>query len=445
MAIPVYGGEFSEREATRLLWRAGFGPRPGEAKKVAAKGFSKAVDSLLDPPKAKLVGPEPQDEDGNFAPYDLYGHDVMWWLDKMVRSNQPLVERMALNWHDWFATGDAGSIRLSIKQAKMFRKKAFERFDRLIEDVTTDPAMLIWLSGIYNSKWELNENYGRELMELFTLGVSDETGYPYSEDDVREQARALTGWRANYKDDVGYVKFRFDPEYHDSDPKTIFGRTGTFDWRDSCRLCLEHEAHAPFVIGRLWSYFIPVPPDASTRAQLEAMYLEKYEIKPLLEAILRHPALYEGPSMVKPPIVFIAGMLRARGKGVNTESWSWISDMAGQRPFQPPNVAGWDEERWLDTSSFRGRWIAATYITGDDEVDPEARYSDDETPDEAVKKALKFWADPPIDPSTRAGLVEFGAAVENAIVADWQEGTYRALRQNALRLMIAVSPELQTS
>ena len=168
---------------------------------------------------------------------------------------------MALNWHDWFATGDAGSIKLSIKQAKMFRKRAFERFDKLIERVTTDPAMLIWLSGIYNSAWELNENYGRELMELFTLGVSDETGYPYSEDDVREQARALTGWRANYKDDVGYVNFRFDPEYHDSDSKTIFGQTGDFDWKDSCRLCLEHEAHAPYLIGKLWSYFIPVPPD----------------------------------------------------------------------------------------------------------------------------------------------------------------------------------------
>lgn len=444
MAVPVYGGGFSEREAARLLWRAGFGPKPGEARSFANKGLAGAVDRLLDPPKAKLTGPAPRDEDGNFAPNDLYGHDVMWWLDKMVRSNQPLVERMALNWHDWFATGDVGSAKISIDQAKLFRKKAFERFDRLIKDVTVDRAMLIWLSGINNNKWNPNENYGRELMELFTLGVSDESGYPYSEDDVREQAKALTGWRANWREDVGYLNFRFDREYHDGSNKTIFGQTGKFDWRDSCRLCLEHEAHAPFLVSKLWSYFIPVAPDAATQDALERRYKRNYEIKPLLEAILKHPALYEGPSMVKPPIVYIAGMLRGRGLGVRKDSWSWISDMSGQRPFRPPNVAGWDEERWLDTSSFRGRWIAASYITRDDELDP-GEYTSQETPDEAVEKALRYWGDPRIDSATRAGLVGFGEAVENAITANWQRSQYRGLRQNALRLMVATCPEMQAS
>lgn len=443
MAVPVYDGEFSDREATRLLWRAGFGPKPGEAKALAAKGMSKAVGSLLNPPPAALVGPAPQDEDGNFAPYDLWGHDVLWWLDKMVRSNQPLVERMALNWHDWFATGDVGSAKLSIKQAKLFRKKPFERFDRLIEDVTTNPAMLIWLSGIDNNKWNPNENYGRELMELFTLGVSDETGYPYTEDDVREQARALTGWRATWQEDVGYQNFRFDDSYHDKGEKTILGQTGDFDWQDSCRLCLQHPAHAPFVVAKLWHYFIPAEPDSATRSELESMYRSNYEIKPLLKAILKHPLFYEGPSMVKPPIVLIAGMLRSRGLGVTKNSWSWISDISGQRLFRPPNVSGWDEETWLDTSSYRGRWIAASYITRDDEVDP-GEYVASEAASEAVDKALRYWGDPFIDETTRAGLEEFGEAVEGAITASWQNNQYRGLRQNALRLMVAVSPQMQT-
>ena len=444
MALPVYGGEFSKREASRLLWRAGFGPKPGEASKLAGKGLSRAVNSLLGPPTAKLIGPEPHDEDGNYAPYDLYGHDVMWWLDKMVRSNQPLVERMALNWHDWFATGDVGSMRISIGQAKMFRKKAFERFDNLIEDVTTDPAMLIWLSGIDNDKWNPNENYGRELMELFTLGASDpETEYPYSENDVREQARALTGWRANWKEDVGYENFRFDSSYHDKGTKTIFGQSGKFDWQDSCRMCLEHDAHAPYLVGKLWSYFIPTPPDAATRSELESMYRSNYEIKPLLKAILKHPLFYDGPSMVKPPIVYIAGMLRARERGIDKDSWSWIPDMAGQRPFRPPNVAGWDEERWLDTSSWRGRWFAASYITDPDEL--KGTYSKTETPDEAVDNALGYWGDPVIDSATRAGLEDFCETVEDGITADWQKSDHRRLRQNALRMMIAMSPEMQTS
>ncbi len=444
MAVPVYDGQFSEKEATRLLWRAGFGPRPGEAAKLATKGLARAVNSLLDPPKAKLVGPEPRDEDGNFAPYDLYGHDVMWWLDKMVRSNQPLVERMALNWHDWFATGDVGSTRISISQIKMFRKRAFESFDKLIERVTTNPAMLIWLSGVDNNRWNPNENYGRELMELFTLGVSDpETEYPYSEQDVREQARALTGWRANWKEDVGYVNFRFDPKYHDNESKTIFGQTGRFDWQDSCRMCLEHEAHAPYLVGKLWSYFIPTEPDTATRTELESIYSSNYAIKPLIKAILKHPDFYEGPSMVKPPIVYIAGMLRARKFGVREDSWSWISDMAGQRPFRPPNVAGWDETRWLDTSSYRGRWFAVSYITRKDEL--EGDYSRTETPDQAVNKALKYWGDPVIDSSTRGGLIDFCETVEAGIEFDWQNYYHRRLRQNALRVMIAMSPEMQTS
>ncbi len=444
MALPVYGGQFSERNAARLLWRAGFGPKPGEARKFANKGLEGAVDALLNPPRAQLTGPEPRDEDGIFAPFDLWGHDVLWWLDKMVRSNQPLVERMALIWHDWFATGDVGSMRFSIDQAKLFRANAFERFDRLIQDVTINPAMLVWLSGIDNNRWNPNENYGRELMELFTLGVSDETGYPYTEDDVREQARALTGWRVDWREDVGYVNFRFDPSYHDRRNKTIFGQTGNFDWRDSCRLCLEHEAHAPFLVEKLWSYFVPVPPDASTRRTLERMYKRNYEVKPLLAAILKHPAFYEGPSMVKPPIVYIAGMLRARRRFVDSNSWSWVSDMAGQRLFRPPNVSGWDEERWLDTSSYRGRWIAALHVVREDEIDPDS-YTAQETPEEAVAKALAYWGSPRIDSSTHAGLVDFGEAVEDAIVGSWQRGTFRGLRQNALRQMIAVSPEMQTS
>jgi hypothetical protein len=444
MAVPTYGGDFSEREATRLLWRAGFGPKPGEARRLARKGLAGAVDSLLNPPPAALIGPGPRVEEGPYAPFDLWGHDVLWWLDKMVRSNQPLVERMALNWHDWFATGDVGSPRISIDQATLFRRNAFLSFDRLIEAVTINPAMLIWLSGIDNSRWYPNENYARELMELFTLGVSDETGYPYSEDDVREQARALTGWTADWEDDVGYVNFRFERSEHDARDKTIFGRTGNWDWQDSCRFCLEHPAHAPFLVDKLWSYFIPVPPDTQTRRSLERTYKRSYEIKPLLQAILKHPAFYEGPRMVKPPIVYIAGMLRAKRLGITKDSWSWISDMSGQRLFRPPNVAGWDDERWLDTSSYRGRWIAAAYITRDEEVDP-GEYTAQETPEEAVQAALRYWGGARIDEATRAGLIEFAEAVEDAITASWQRGQYRGLRQNALRMMVAMSPEMQTS
>lgn len=443
MPVPVYEGAFTEKEAARLLWRAGFGPKPGEAEKLAGKGFDGAVKSLLRPPKARLRGPKPMVDGKPLAPYDLWAHDQLWWLDKMVRSSQPLVERMALNWHDWFATGSVNSARYSIAQAKLFRRGGMGSFKRLLRDVTRDKAMLIWLSGIDNTRWSPNENYARELMELFTLGASDQSGYPYSEDDVREQARALTGWRATWKDDVGFVNFRFDPNYHDAGTKTVFGKSGAFNWKDSYRLCLEHPAHARFFVEKLWSYFIPVPPPEATRVALERRYKRTYTVRPVLSAILKHPLLHEGPAMVKPPIVHIAGMMRARGRGIDTGSWGWVSDLAGQQLFRPPNVAGWDEERWLDTSRYRGRWIAASYITREDQVQGD-NYPADESVSEALDKALRYWADPILTPATRGELERFGRDVEDAIQHTWQRSSFRALRQNALRLMVATSPDMQT-
>jgi uncharacterized protein (DUF1800 family) len=444
--IPRYRGPFRERQAARLLWRAGFGPRPGEAKRLARKGMRKAVAKLLNPPKSRMYGPDPVDGDGlPIAPYDVWGHDALWWLDRMVRSNRPLVERMALNWHDWFATGDVGSQRYSVGQAQLFRTRALGRFDKLLYDVTRDKAMLIWLSGIDNNRWSPNENYARELMELFTLGASNESGYPYSEDDVREQARALTGWRADWVDDVGLTNFRFDSSYHDSGSKHIFGKWGRFDWRDSCRLCLQHPAHAGYFIDKLWSYFIPVPPPRRTRSKLIRLYKrERYAVKPLLSAILKHPLFYEGPAMVKPPIVYIAGMLRARRRGVDTDAWTWVSDLAGQRPFSPPNVSGWDEERWLDTSSYRGRWVAASQITRENQIDGTG-YDAAETPGKALERAVAYWGKPKLTAATRSALLEFGRDVDGAATAGWQRSQYHALRQNALRMLIATSPDMQTS
>ena len=153
--------------------------------------------------------------------------------------------------------------------------------------------------------------------------------------------------------------FRFDPALHDKGPKRIFGEKGNFDWKDSLRLCLEHEAHARHFVDRMWGYFVPVPAPKTTRSKLISMYRKDHQILPVVEAILAHPLFYEGPSMVKPPVVQAAGSLRARRHGIVSDSWLYLTQLAGQRLFRPPNVAGWDETRWLDTSTFRGRWACA--------------------------------------------------------------------------------------
>ena len=183
----------------RLLDRAGFGAVPGQAEQLASLGLVAAVQSLTRPSgPATLTGPAPVDDQGDpIAPADSWGHDHLWWLDRMVRTNQPLVERMALVLHDWFATSTASvsTAQQMIDQSNLFRAGCFGSFLDLFMAVTVDPAMLQWLNGNENRKQAPNENYGREMMELFSLGADRGA---YSEDDIREQARALTGWRNDY-------------------------------------------------------------------------------------------------------------------------------------------------------------------------------------------------------------------------------------------------------
>nr|MBA3348121.1 DUF1800 family protein [Actinomycetota bacterium] len=168
MRTAVYTGPFGREQAERLLWRAGFGPRPGEADALAKLGLDAAVRSLTRPGPEKLVGPAPRDSRGRaLAPADAWGHDHLWWLDRMVRTSRPLVERMTLVWHDWLATSldGVGSQGLMLRQNALLRRHALGSFGTLLRDITRDPAMLLWLSGTDNTRWSPNENYARELME----------------------------------------------------------------------------------------------------------------------------------------------------------------------------------------------------------------------------------------------------------------------------------------
>ena len=171
----------------------------------------------------------------------------------MVRSDHQLTERMTLIWHGWFATSvEASSAALMIGQNKMMRARALGNFHDLLVEVTRDPAMLMWLSGTDNTKYSPNENYAREVMELFTLGADRGA---YTQHDVHEQARALTGFTNDWNNS-GPSHFRFDPNLHDTGSKRIFGHRGRWRWRDTCRLCVHHPLHPSFMIAKLWGYFV---------------------------------------------------------------------------------------------------------------------------------------------------------------------------------------------
>jgi uncharacterized protein (DUF1800 family) len=304
--------------------------------------------------------------------------------------------------------------------------------------------MLLWLNGNRNRVGKPNENYAREMMELFTLGAYQ----GYNEQDVREQARALTGWRNDSSTSTGPTNFRYDPAYHDGAAKTVFGKTGNFGWQDACQLALENPAHPPFFVRKLWSYFIPLSElDTPTQTTHEQLYVASgYQVKPVLRSILFQPALHKGPRMMKPPIVYNAGLLRLSGRYVDAVEWSGYADAAGQRLFYPPNVAGWDDERWLDTQTFRARWVIALQAITKFTLDyNKPAKTPSNSPDAIIDRALAYWDNPKLTRDTLVALKEFTIrALADAGADAANQARYAVLAENALRQLVAVSPDFQT-
>jgi uncharacterized protein (DUF1800 family) len=446
--LPVYSGAFRAEQAERLLWRAGFGPKPGQAAALARHGLRAAVLFLTRPSQHSLAGPAPRLQNGEaIAPYDVWGHEVLWWLDRMVRTRAPLIERMTLIWHDWFATSNEGvnSQRLMIAQNQTQRMLCLASFPRMFTAMTTDPAMLLWLSGAGSTKEAPNENYAREMQELFALGA----GNGYTEHDVREHARALTGWTYTWNEATGQQQdFHFDPKLHDNGVKVIYGRRGRFGWRDSLRLVVNHPDHPRHFVTRLWSYLCPEPLSARDRRAAEGLYVSSgKQIRPVVEAMLMHPLVQAGPRMVKPPIVQIAGMLRGMGRYIDTDAWAWESNLTGQMPFYPPNVGGWEASRWLNTGTWLARFnLAAQMIDEKRALKPNAaRRIVSLDPHALTKQALAFWGEPTVSRATHGALLSYAkAAAVDAATATWEREQFPVLALNALRALVVATPDYQT-
>ena len=290
---------------------------------------------------------------------------MLWWLDKMVRSQRPLQEKLTLFWHDHFATRDQDA-PLMLAQNRKLRQHALGPFPELLRAVTTDPAMQAFLSLVDSDKRDPNENYARELMELFTLGV---TG-GYTERDVREAARALTGFKGNYRDGRP-LTVSYDPERHDDGAKQLLGHRGKLDWQDVLRLVVGHRSHAPFLVGQavgLLRHRAAAGGDAQApgpRLRAARTTASRRSCARSSTAARSTPTSTD-PQMVKWPIVQLAGNLRMVGRAVDTDDWAWISSMMGQMPFSPPSVAGWDwGPAWMSTATMRARFLCATWICKD--------------------------------------------------------------------------------
>jgi uncharacterized protein (DUF1800 family) len=416
MAVPPW----SEAHVRRLFWRAGFGATPEEASHWSGAGKQATLKWLLTGASDKLVGPEPRVDGKPLDVINTWSHDALWWLDRMVRSQRPLVEKLTLFWHDHFATADQDT-PLMLAQNRLLRTHALGSFRTLLGRVARDPAMQLFLSLTDNDKDAPNENFARELMELFTLGSG------YTETDVREAARALTGWQAKW-DDSGFHGIHYAPERHDPGVKRIFGHRGRFATSDVLDLVVRHPRHAPFITRKLWDFFVTRPPDGATAARLVRTYRRSGgRIKPVVAEILAHPALYadlDAPDMVKAPMVYVAGHLRTAGAGINTDAYGWLLGQMGQLPFHPPSVAGWDwGPAWLSTNSVRARFSAVNHMldaekgvmaVADGSGDPAL------TPEEQVDRALAALGRPWVSAKARAVLVDMASGFFADLVKPWQ-------------------------
>ena len=287
---------------------------------------------------------------------------MLWWLDRMVRADDQLRERMTWFWHGHFATSfrKVRAASLMLRQNVTLRQLALGQFQPLAQAMIIDPAMLVWLDGNDNTAKAPNENLSREFLELFTLGQG-----PYTEDDVKQAARALTGWKVNRLN--GSVMLR--PRQHDAGSKHILGHDGDFDASQFVELVVAQPGCATFVISRVWFRLISTtPPEAATMGRLRHAY--EGGTSSLLDAIVSEPAFRnEGNSLVKQPVEWAVGLMRALGvrptELADKQARHLLANLRGmgQLPFLPPSVGGWPSGGgWLTTAAALARVQAARLI-----------------------------------------------------------------------------------
>jgi len=385
---------FDAVKAAHLLNRAGFGGTPAEVAAVMQQGPIQAVDALLDFPDAGA------DEQSQTDVPDLSGIDgypksfkdlrsqlqgktqeqikeirqklmmanreaieavMTWWLKRMSTGPHPLQEKLTLFWHGHFTTSakDEKAASLIWNQNELLRTNSAGNFRTFVRQISRDPAMLDYLNNNENRKAHPNENYARELMELFTLGIGN-----YTEPDIKNSARAFTGW-GHDGDDFIYRKFQ-----HDDGIKYFMGHEGNFDGDDIIDIILTQPACPKFISGELFSYFAYEQPDESLASALGAVLRDsRFEMRPLIRTILTSKAFYSPTAIgtqIKCPIQLVVGTTRLldipspEGRQI-TQSFRQM----GQIPLMPPNVKGWPGgQLWINTSTLFVRYNTAVTMVG---------------------------------------------------------------------------------
>ncbi|MBV9282904.1 MAG: DUF1800 domain-containing protein, partial [Chloroflexi bacterium] len=274
--------------------------------------------------------------------------------------------KMTLFWHGHFATAvqKVGNTRWMYQQNQIFRQNALGRFDDLLSAVYKDPAMLRWLDGERNTKLAPNENWGREVMELFTVGIGN-----YTEDDVHASSRSFTGWRIDLNTNQGL----FIDRLHDGGVKTLLGQTGNWDGEDAVRILAAHPATGTFLATRLWRFFASdQPPAGAIQTISDVYYTADHSIREMVRTLFSLPEFYSArvkSGHIKSPVEFVVGSIKQLGLSVTALDLKLLPRVLaglGQELFNPPNVGGWPGgPTWINAATMLGRFNFASYLTGD--------------------------------------------------------------------------------
>lgn len=360
-----------------LFRRAGFGATRDEIDAALTKGYEATVEELLHPERQPDID---FDILHRFYPDVKEAREIdvnqANWLYRMINTGRPLQEKMALFWHCLFATAfnksnHAQQVQIQID---MLRQHCLGNFKTILVELSRDPAMIFWLDNQENTKTVNNENYGRELLELFSMGIGT-----YTEDDVKECARAFTGWSIKNVLNVGPFgrnvwEYQFNADQHDDGEKTFLGETGRFDGADVIDIIVRQPATAQFIARRLYLFFVSDEPDEAAIVYLARVYQESgHDICAVMRALLlsdvfrSEAALY---AKVKSPAEHVAGLMRLTGDH-RYPSWG-LKDVAlefrymGQDLMNPPSVEGWHTgKEWIDTGILVERVNFASEQVGD--------------------------------------------------------------------------------
>jgi len=340
-----------------LLRRAGFGANEEEMDRFLAMGEEATVEYLIEYEAADDSALEKR-LSGLGLDLEKLRDLQRWSLLRMIYTQRPLQEKMVLFWHGLLTSAfkKVGKGPYMLNQDQLFRRQALGEYDVLLKAISRDSAMLIWLDSRVNNKKAPNENFARELMELFSMGIG-----PYTEADVRESARAFTGWGLKKKD------FIFRENQHDYGTKTFLGRTGEYSGDDIVDIIMEHPATAQFVCRKLFTFFVHDDPEAATLTSLARTFNDtRYSVKAVMRQILTSPDFYSSKAYrakIKSPAEFVAGTVRVLGIETDGRPLNALTDRMGQILFSPFDVSGWPEgAAWINSSTLLQRLNFANKI-----------------------------------------------------------------------------------